>query len=85
MAAIKNLVILNPADKTRFYSVASGEGAPADVTDEGAPADVTDELIVNVKDFPIGSQYTDVSGKKFYVRMAEDKAVADWVAVNAGA
>ena len=52
---------------------------------EGAPADVTDELIVNVKDFPIGSQYTDVSGKKFYVRMAEDKAVADWVAVNAGA
>lgn len=43
MAAIKNLVILNPADKTRFYSVASGEGAPADVTDE---------LIVNVKDFP---------------------------------
>lgn len=55
MAAIKNLVILNPADKTRFYSVASGEGAPA-----------------------------DVSGKKFYVRMAENKAVADWVAVNAG-
>lgn len=78
MAAIKNLVILNPADKTRFYSVASGEGAPADVTD------VTDELIVNVKDFPVGSQYTDVSGKKFYVRMAENKAVADWVAVNAG-
>lgn len=72
MAAIKNLVILNPADKTRFYSVASGEGAPAD------------ELIVNVKDFPVGSQYTDVSGKKFYVRMAENKAVADWVAVNAG-
>lgn len=78
MAAIKNLVILNPADKTRFYSVASGEGAPADVTD------VTDELIVNVKDFPVGSQYTDVSGKKFYVRMAENKVVADWVAVNAG-
>lgn len=75
MAAIKNLVILNPADRTRFYSVASGEGAPADVTDE---------LIVNVKDFPVGSQYTDVSGKKFYVRMAENKAVADWVAVNAG-
>lgn len=75
MAAIKNLVILNPADKTRFYSVASGEGAPA----------VTDELIVNVKDFPIGSQYTDVHGKKFYVRMAENKVVADWVALNAGA
>ena len=74
MAAIKNLVILNPADKTRFYSVASGEGAPADAIDE-----------LNVKDFPIGSQYTDVRGKKFYVRMAEDKAVADWVAVNAGA
>ena len=75
MAAIKNLVILNPADKTRFYSVASGEGAPADVTDD---------LIATDKDFPVGSQYTDVSGKKFYVRMAENKVVADWVAVNAG-
>lgn len=74
MAKITNLVILNPADKTRMYAVATGQGAPADADDV---------LVTNVKDFPVGSQYTDVTGKSFYVRVADAVAVADWQKINA--
>lgn len=69
MAKVEKLSILNPSDKTRMYTVAIGEGAPADATDA---------IIADVKKFPIGSQYTDTKGKKFYVRTAKAKAAADW-------
>ena len=59
MAKVTDLVILNPADKTRMYSVAIGKGVPTDTDDP---------INTNVKDFPIGSQYTDLTGRKFYVR-----------------
>ncbi len=73
MAKITNLTILNPADKTRMFSVATGKGAVADADDP---------IVTNVKDFPIGSQYTDVTNKKFYVRTASAKAAADWTLVG---
>lgn len=69
MAKITDLVILNPSDHTRHFAVCMGKGAPADADDT---------LVTNVKDFPIGSQFTDLTNKKFYVRMEADKAVADW-------
>lgn len=72
MAKVTNLAILNPADKTRHYTVASGNGAPTDANDP---------LVEDVKTFPAGSQYTDLTGKKFYVRMATTGAAADWTAI----
>lgn len=69
MAKVTKLSILNPADKTRMYTVAIGEGAPTDTDDV---------LVADVKKFPVGSQYTDTKGKKFYVRTAKAKAAADW-------
>lgn len=74
MANVKNLVILNPADKTRLYSVATGEGVPTDAADP---------IVASVKNFPVGSQYTDLTGKKFYVRCEAKGVAADWVAMNA--
>lgn len=74
MAKVTNLVILNPADQTRMYSVAVGKGAPADADDP---------INTNVKDFPIGSQYTDLTGKKFYIRTANQGVAADWTEVAA--
>lgn len=74
MAKIENLVILNPADKTRMYSVATGKGAPADADEP---------LVVNVKDYPVGSQFTDLTGKKFYVRTDKQGVVADWTGIGA--
>lgn len=74
MALITELTILNPADKTRMYSVCTGKGAPTDAADP---------LIADVLTYPIGSQYTDLTGKKFYVRMADAKAAADWVSPGA--
>lgn len=71
---IKNLCILNSSDKTRHYSVATGNGAIA----EGAG-----EIITNIADYPVGSQYTDIENKKFYVRMAATGVHSDWVAINA--
>ena len=76
MAKVTNLVVLNPADKTRMYSVAIGKGAPADTDDP---------INTDLKTFPIGSQYTDLTGKKFYVRTGETKAATDWTAAGAGA
>lgn len=70
--AVTKLVVLNPADKTRHYTVAIGEGSPAE----------EDVLVTDTKNFPAGSQYTDKSGKKFYVRIAEEAAVADWQAIG---
>lgn len=77
MAKVTNLVILNPADKTRMYSVAIGQGTPADADDP---------INTDVKKFPIGSQFTDLTGKKFYVRTDNKGVAADWTEVaGAGA
>jgi len=71
--AVTKLAILNPADKTRHFTVATGEGAPAN----------TDSIATDVKTFPVGSQYTDTSNKKFYIRMAATGVAADWTNINA--
>lgn len=73
MAKILKLCILNSSDKTRHYSVATGEGA---ITSDAG------EIVTNVVDFPIGSQYTDTENKKFYVRMAGTGAYTDWTCIN---
>ena len=73
MAKISNLIVLNPADKTRHYSVVIGGGAPADADEP---------LVIDTKTYPIGSQFTDTTGKKFYVRVAVAKVVADWQLVG---
>lgn len=71
--AVTHLAILNPADKTRQFTVAIGSGAPAD----------TDTLATDVKTFPEGSQYTDKTGKDFYVRTGHAGVAADWTQINA--
>lgn len=76
MAKVTKLMVLNPADKTRLYSVAIGEGAPTDADDP---------VNADVKTYPVGSQYTDVKNKKFYVRTAATGVAGDWSAVGAGA
>lgn len=73
MAKVEKLSILNPSDKTRMYTVAIGEGAPTDADDV---------IVTDVRKFPIGSQYTDTKGKKFYVRTAKAKAVEDWTNIT---
>lgn len=75
MAKVTDLTILNPADKTRMYSVATGKGKPADADDP---------INTDVASFPVGSQYTDLQNKKFYVRTDEKKAAADWTEIGAG-
>ena len=74
MAKITKLTILNSADKSYKYAVATGLGAVADADDP---------IVVDTVQFPAGSQYTDLTNKKFYVRTAENKATADWTMVNA--
>ena len=74
MAKVTELSILNPADKTRQYAVA---------TCKGAVADADDKVVTDIKSFPIGSQLTDLTNKKFYVRTAAAKATTDWTMINA--
>lgn len=69
--AVTNLAILNPADKTRHYSVATGKGA---ITNTDTPA-------TDLTTFPVGSQYTDLTGKKFYIRTGAEGAATDWTEV----
>lgn len=76
MAKITNLTILNSADKSYKHAVATGNGAVADADDP---------IVTNVLDFPIGSQYTDLTNKKFYIRMAAAKATADWTLIGPAA
>lgn len=75
MAKIENLTILNPADKTHLYAVAIGKGAPTDTDDR---------LVTDTHVFKVGSQYTDLTGKKLYIRVATKKAVTDWAEIGAG-
>lgn len=73
MAKIKNLTILNPADKTHLYAVVIGKGAPADVDDR---------LVTDTHAFKVGSQYTDLTGKKLYIRVNTEKTVTDWAEIG---
>lgn len=73
MAKINDLCILNPTDSSRMYAVAVGKGAPAD----------DNTLATDVRNFPVGSQYTDLEGKKFYVRTDKQKKGADWTKIGA--
>lgn len=73
MAKIENLTILNPADKTHLYAVAIGKGAPTDVDDR---------LFTDTHVFKVGSQYTDLTDKKLYIRVDTKKAVADWAEIG---
>lgn len=73
MDKIEKLKILNPADKTHLYAVVIGNGAPADVDNR---------LVTDTHVFKVGSQYTDLTGKKLYIRMATKKVEADWVAIG---
>ena len=74
MAKVESLSILNPADKTRMYSVCTGKGVPTDKDDP---------LVADIKTFPVGSQYTDLTGKKFYVRTGNTKESTDWTSTGA--
>ena len=75
MAKITKLSILNSGDKSYKHAVATGLGAIADNDDP---------IVVNVRDFPIGSQYTDLTNKKFYVRTAVSStpATTDWTLIG---
>lgn len=73
MTKFKNLTILNPADKTHLYAVAIGKGAPADVDNR---------LVTDTHVFKLGSQYTDLNGKKLYIRVDTKKAVDDWAKIG---
>lgn len=73
MAKIENLTILNPADKTHLYAVAIGKGAPDDVNNR---------LVTDTHVFKVGSQYTDLTGKKLYIRVGTKKAVDDWTEIG---
>lgn len=73
MAKIENLTILNPADKTHLYAVAIGKGAPADADDR---------LVTDTHVFKVGSQYTDLAGKKLYIRVSTKKTVDDWAKIG---
>lgn len=75
MSKITELVILNPSDKTRMYAVSTGKGVPTDA----------DDIVTNVRDFPVGSQYTDLTSKKFFVRVAVNKVAVDWKEIGASA
>lgn len=46
----------------------------------GAPAN-GDNLALNVKDFPIGTDYNDLTNLKVYRRLAANAVAADWVAL----
>lgn len=73
MAKITNLTVLNPGDKTRMITFASGNGAVAETDDP---------IVTDVTTFPAASQYTDLTNGKQYVRIATAKAVADWACLN---
>lgn len=75
MAKITKLTILNSADKSYKHAVATGLGAIADDDDP---------IVVDVIQFPVGSQYTDLTNKKFYVRTAVSATpdADDWTLVG---
>lgn len=73
MTKIENLTILNPADKTHLYAVAIGKGAPTDADDR---------LVTDTHVFKVGSQYTNLTDKKLYIRVDTKKVVSDWIEIG---
>ena len=73
MDKIENVTILNPADKTHLYAVAIGKGAPAVVDNR---------LVMDTHVFKLGSQYTDLTGKKLYIRVDTKKEATDWAEIG---
>lgn len=71
--AITDLTVLNPGDKTRHYTYASGNGTPA----------AGDALVDDVVTYTAGSQYLDLAAGTLYVRTAVTvpPAVGDWKAI----
>lgn len=65
---INSFKILNPSDKTRFYTVVSGYGIPS----------ATSPLLTNTKNFPLASIYYDLLSGDIRVRRNQRKVIADW-------
>lgn len=72
--AATNVRILNPADKTRLYTVAIGTGAIA----------ATDDLVTDTNKWPAGSTYTNTASRITYTRVAVAGVIGDWSASAAG-
>ena len=75
MAKITKLTILNSADKGYKFAYATGLGAVADDDDP---------IVTRIDQFPVGSQYVDLTNKKLYIRMTETIDADDWTCINAG-
>jgi len=65
---INSFKILNPSDKTRFYTVVSGYGIPS----------ATSPLLTDTKNFPLASIYYDLLSGDIRVRRNQRKVIADW-------
>lgn len=65
---INSFKILNPSDKTRFYTVVSGYGIPS----------ATSPLLTDTKNFPLASVYYDLLSGDIRVRRNQRKVIADW-------
>ena len=44
--------------------------------------EVTDSLVTDIKNYPVGSEYFDITNFKLYKRVAVAAALADWQAVT---
>lgn len=65
-------IVQNSADKSFKHAIAVGD----------VIFDATHKAVTDLVAFPIGSQYLNVAAGIFYVRMDDNKEVADWVAVG---
>lgn len=65
---INSFKILNPSDKTRFYTVVSGYGVPS----------ATSRILTDTKNFPLASVYYDLLSGDIRIRRNQRKVIADW-------
>ena len=65
---INSFKILNPSDKTRFYTVVSGYGIPS----------ATSSILTDTKNFPLASIDYDLLSGDIGVRSNQRKVIADW-------
>lgn len=65
---INGFKILNPSDKTRFYTVSSGYGIPG----------ATSVLVTDTKNFPLSSQYMNILSGDLMIRRNTRKLASDW-------
>lgn len=65
---INSFKILNPSDKTRFYTVVSGYGIPS----------ATSPILTDTKNFPLASIYYDLLSGDIRIRRNQRKVIADW-------